>query len=105
MPLGRGQASQLVAMARQAPYDRGTIWGAGVAVPPSDLGHAAPIFKIPGMFGTLLLALPSAHRGGEVVVRHCGEEKVLKTSEATQSLVCRYSDVSHEVLPVTSGIR
>lgn len=57
------------------------------------------------MFGTLVICLPSAHEGGEVVVKHCGEKKVFKTSNATQSYACWYSDVSHEVLPVTSGYR
>ncbi|XP_044723809.1 2OG-Fe(II) oxygenase superfamily domain-containing protein [Hirsutella rhossiliensis] len=61
--------------------------------------------KMPGMFGTLVICLPSAHQGGEVVLKHGGQQKVLKTSEAAQSFVCWYSDVSHEVLPVTSGYR
>ena len=26
--------------------------------------------KVPGMFATLVIALPSAHSGGELVVRH-----------------------------------
>ena len=57
------------------------------------------------MFGTLVICLPSAHQGGEVVVKHRGREKVFKTSEAAQSFACWYGDVSHEVLPVTSGYR
>ncbi|KAG6001850.1 hypothetical protein E4U21_003778 [Claviceps maximensis] len=61
--------------------------------------------KIPNMFGTLIICLPSAHQGGEVVVKHCGQKKIFKTSEASQSFACWYSDVSHEVLPVTSGFR
>ncbi|KAG5952530.1 hypothetical protein E4U53_000663 [Claviceps sorghi] len=61
--------------------------------------------KIPNMFGTLIICLPSAHQGGEVVVKHGGQKKTLKTSEAAQSYACWYSDVSHEVLPVTSGFR
>uniref|UniRef100_A0A0L0NGR3 Prolyl 4-hydroxylase alpha subunit Fe(2+) 2OG dioxygenase domain-containing protein n=1 Tax=Tolypocladium ophioglossoides (strain CBS 100239) TaxID=1163406 RepID=A0A0L0NGR3_TOLOC len=61
--------------------------------------------KIPSMFGTLVICLPSAHQGGEVVLKHCGEKKIFKTSDATQSYACWYSDVSHEVLPVTSGYR
>lgn len=57
------------------------------------------------MFGTLVVCLPSTHKGGDVVAKHCGEEKVFKSSEAEQSFICWYSDVSHEVLPVTSGYR
>lgn len=63
--------------------------------------------KIPGMFGTLVICLPSMHQGGEVVLKHCGEKKVFRTSEVSQSFASWYSDVSqsHEVLPVTSGFR
>ncbi|OAV95265.1 hypothetical protein PTTG_26693 [Puccinia triticina 1-1 BBBD Race 1] len=61
--------------------------------------------KIPGMFGTLVICLPSAHTGGEVVVRHHGQSKTLKTSDANQSFACWFSDVTHEVLPVKSGYR
>ncbi|PLW11338.1 hypothetical protein PCANC_19357 [Puccinia coronata f. sp. avenae] len=61
--------------------------------------------KTPGMFGTLIICLPLAHTGGEVIVRHHGQTKTLRTSDATQSYPCWYSDVMHEVLPVTSGYR
>ncbi|EHS64630.1 uncharacterized protein PGTG_22446 [Puccinia graminis f. sp. tritici CRL 75-36-700-3] len=61
--------------------------------------------RIPGMFGTLVICLPSAHTGGEVVVKHNDECHTLRTSDATQSFACWYSDVTHEVLPVQSGYR
>jgi hypothetical protein len=61
--------------------------------------------KIPGMFGTLVTCLPSAHEGGNVVLKRCGKKMVNKTSEAAQSYACWYSDVTHEVLPVHSGYR
>ncbi|OHW97651.1 2OG-Fe oxygenase family protein, partial [Colletotrichum incanum] len=61
--------------------------------------------KCPGMFGTLVVCLPSAHKGGDVVVKHAGQTKTFKTSEAAQSFACWYSDVHHEVLPVTDGYR
>ena len=55
------------------------------------------------MFGTLVVSLPSAHQGGDLVLKHCGEKKVFKTSEWAQSFACWYSDVSHEVLRATAG--
>jgi len=61
--------------------------------------------RTPGMFGTLIICLPSPHTGGEVVVKHGGECKTLRTSDASQSFACWYSDVTHEVLPVQSGYR
>lgn len=57
------------------------------------------------MFGTLVISLPSPHTGGDVVMKHCGGKKVFKTSQAEHSFICWYSDVTHEVLPVTSGYR
>ncbi|KAK4187865.1 hypothetical protein QBC35DRAFT_463480 [Podospora australis] len=61
--------------------------------------------KIPGMFGTLVISLPSAHEGGDVIVQHGGKTKTFKISGTSLSSICWYSDVSHEVLPVTSGYR
>lgn len=57
------------------------------------------------MFGTLVICLPSPHTGGDIVLRHAGQEKTHKTSEVQPSVLCWYSDVHHEVLPVTSGYR
>ena len=61
--------------------------------------------KISGMFGTLVISLPSEHDGGDIVLKHCGMQKVLKTSNAPYSYACWYSDVTHEILPVMSGYR
>jgi hypothetical protein len=35
--------------------------------------------KAPGMFGTLVISLPSKHCGGAVELSHSGEKLVLKT--------------------------
>jgi hypothetical protein len=64
--------------------------------------------KAPGMFATLIIALPSVHAGGELVVRHKGREVRLDIgcddpSEA--AFAAFYADCVHEVLPVTSGCR
>ncbi|GAB1320974.1 hypothetical protein MFIFM68171_11184 [Madurella fahalii] len=61
--------------------------------------------KIPGMFGTPVICLPSPHQGGDVVVKHQGQTKTFTTSQVQPSMLCWYSDVHHEVLPVTSGYR
>ncbi|KAI9103107.1 hypothetical protein DFS34DRAFT_590673 [Phlyctochytrium arcticum] len=61
--------------------------------------------KIPGMFGTLVICLPSEHTGGDLVVKHRGEAKIFQTSSIQPCMLSWYSDVSHEVLPVTSGYR
>ncbi|KAK0724939.1 hypothetical protein B0H67DRAFT_451881, partial [Lasiosphaeris hirsuta] len=49
--------------------------------------------------------LPSSHEGGGLVVKHRLEEDVFKTSGTQPSFACWYSDVSHEVLPVTFSCR
>lgn len=64
--------------------------------------------KAPGMFATLIVALPSLHAGGELLVRHQGREVRLDLqcpdpSEAAYAAF--YADCVHEVLPVTSGCR
>lgn len=60
------------------------------------------------MFGTLVIALPSSHQGGEVVLAHAGSTKTFSTSQHSDfgvSWMAWYSDVTHEVKPVTAGRR
>lgn len=64
--------------------------------------------KVPGMFATLVVALPSIHTGGELVVRHKGREVRLDLHGPDPSMAAFaafYADCVHEVLPVTSGCR
>ncbi|KAI1504418.1 hypothetical protein F5X99DRAFT_40119 [Biscogniauxia marginata] len=61
--------------------------------------------KIPGMFGTLVISLPSPHEGGDVIVKYHDQTKTFKTSEHEMSYLSWYSDIPHEVLPVKSGYR
>lgn len=64
--------------------------------------------KSPGMFGTLVVVLPSAHRGGELVVRHAGREQVVDLSSGEFSelrFAAFYADCEHEVRPVVEGHR
>jgi hypothetical protein len=64
--------------------------------------------KAGGMFGTLVIALPSAHEGGCLRVRHLGEEVTIDlcNEDPGQLMVAAfYADCEHEVLPITSGYR
>lgn len=64
--------------------------------------------KAPGMFATLVLALPSDSTGGELVVRHNEREARLDLASDDPSEVAFaafYADCVHEVLPVTKGYR
>ncbi|MEO6785173.1 MAG: 2OG-Fe(II) oxygenase, partial [Chthoniobacteraceae bacterium] len=64
--------------------------------------------KVGGMFGTLVVVLPSAHRGGELVIRHAGREVTVDVSSAEVSEVsfaAFYADCEHEVRPITAGHR
>ena len=64
--------------------------------------------KTPGMFGTLVVTLPSLHHGGALRIRHGGREVTVET-DATEpseiSFAAFYADCEHEVLPVRDGNR
>src|SRR5215470_12603022 len=64
--------------------------------------------KVPGMFATLVVALPSQSSGGELVVRHKDREVRLDLANddpAEMTFAAFYADCVHEVLPVTAGCR
>jgi hypothetical protein len=65
--------------------------------------------KLDAMFGTLIIALPSPHRGGQLYIRHSGVETTVDFSaEAHQydfQYAALFADCEHEVVPVTSGFR
>jgi len=64
--------------------------------------------KTPGMFATLVVALPSICEGGELVVRHQGREVRFdpRGSEPSEAAFAAfYADCLHEVAPVRSGRR
>ncbi len=61
--------------------------------------------KDDAMVGTLVVSLPSAHTGGELVVEHGGESVTYRTSKQELSFIAFYADCRHEVRPVTSGYR
>lgn len=64
--------------------------------------------KTEGMFGTLVLVLPSAHRGGELVLRHAGRTVTVDlsgTEVSEVSFAAFYADCEHEVRPITEGHR
>ena len=64
--------------------------------------------KVPGMFATLVITLPSLHAGGELLVRHKGREVRLAVScedPSEAAFAAFYADCVHEVLPLTSGYR
>ena len=64
--------------------------------------------KAPGMFGTLLIQLPSPHLGGELTIRHAGREESIDLSAtdcAELGFAAFYADCEHEVRPVTAGHR
>jgi len=64
--------------------------------------------KVPGMFATLVIVLPSAHSGGELVVRHLGREVTLDLrpdDPAELGFAAFYADCVHEVRPVSTGYR
>lgn len=64
--------------------------------------------KLERMVGTLVVALPSAHTGGFLVVRHDGREETIDfalESPYEIQFAAFYADCEHEVRPVESGFR
>ena len=65
--------------------------------------------KEDGMFGTLVLLLPAEYSGGQLVVEHAGQRRVIECSESEQWrgfwYAAFYADCKHEVRLVTSGYR
>ena len=60
------------------------------------------------MFASLIIVLPSKFEGGEVHVSHSNDKDVFNispSSEFTTSALAWYTDVTHEVKPITSGYR
>ena len=64
--------------------------------------------KADGMFGTLVVVLPSAHGGGELIIRHGTREVSVNLSSPDVSelrFAAFYADCEHEVKPITHGNR
>jgi predicted 2-oxoglutarate/Fe(II)-dependent dioxygenase YbiX len=66
--------------------------------------------KLDRMVATLVVVLPSNYEGGELVVRHDGEEKVIdfpsdKASSFQIHFAAFYADCEHEVRPIRKGYR
>ena len=64
--------------------------------------------KSKGMIATLVIALPVEGAGGELVVRHGGEERTfdMQTKEPSEfHYAAFYADCVHEIRPVTEGHR
>lgn len=64
--------------------------------------------KLDRMVATLVIALPSAHEGGELVVRHEGREQVVDFGPASPfqtQFAAFYADCEHEIRPVRKGFR
>jgi hypothetical protein len=61
--------------------------------------------KHDAMVGTLVVSLPSAHTGGELVIDHAGNRRTYRASKEELTLVAFYADCRHQVTPVKSGYR
>lgn len=63
--------------------------------------------KIDGMVASLVIILPSSHKGGELVINHHGDQKIIVASECddTLKLAAFYADCPHEVKKVEKGYR
>lgn len=61
--------------------------------------------KSDDMVATLVVMLPSASKGGELVIEHAGRSETYRASGTLLTFVAFYADCLHEVRPLTSGHR
>jgi hypothetical protein len=66
--------------------------------------------KLDRMVATLLIVLPSSYEGGELIVRHEGEERTIDFQGGPESAfqvhyAAFYADCEHEIRPVKKGYR
>lgn len=61
--------------------------------------------KDDAMVGSLVVTLPSSHKGGALVVEHAGKSITYRPPKSRLSFVAFYSDCGHQVQPVTAGYR
>ena len=95
--LGCDEASVSAELYKLLVYDRGGFF----------LAHR-DTEKAHGMFGTLVVTLPSTYRGGALRIRHAGREVTVDTNAADPSelsYVAFYADCEHEALPLREGNR
>jgi hypothetical protein len=95
--LGCEEASVSVELYKLLVYNRGGFF----------LAHR-DTEKAVGMFGTLVVTLPSTYRGGALRIRHAGCEVTVDTNTVDPSelsFVAFYADCEHEALPVREGNR
>ncbi len=64
--------------------------------------------KVTGMVATLVVSLPVAGKGGELIIRHRGRETIVEMCSNDPSelvFAAFYADCEHEIRPVTEGHR
>ncbi|KAJ7623336.1 hypothetical protein FB45DRAFT_925321 [Roridomyces roridus] len=65
--------------------------------------------KANGMFASIIVVLPSQFEGGDAYTSHAGVKRVFKSSRIHSmnhtSVLAWYTDVLHEIKPITSGFR
>ena len=60
------------------------------------------------MFATVIVLLPSEYEGGEVKITHSGKTDIIDLnyiSNRGMAIMAWYTDVLHEIKPITSGYR
>ncbi|KAF9535324.1 hypothetical protein CPB83DRAFT_841574 [Crepidotus variabilis] len=97
---GRGEQTIRAELYKLNVYGPGAFFKSHVDTPRSDT-----------MFGSLVIVLPTVHEGGSLVFRHDDDEWTFESAKAVKmdppqaAFAAFFSDVEHEVLPVTSGYR
>lgn len=77
-----------------------------MSIDPISLLSIGSTEKAPGMFATLVIALPAEHIGGDVIVQLRDEKHTLSTQKKCDfgyEYLAWYADVNHSVQKITSG--
>ncbi|VUC26070.1 unnamed protein product [Clonostachys rosea] len=82
----------------EAQLDKMLICGEG-AIPDRSLSTN----KSPNTFATMAIFLPSTYQGGEIDVRFGTGVQSFEPSKHDQSICCWFSDVKHDLRPISSG--
>ena len=65
--------------------------------------------KLDGMVATMVIGLPSIFEGGELVIRHNGQEEIIDFSGPESAFLIHaasfYADCEHEIKPIQKGVR
>ncbi|KAJ3997524.1 hypothetical protein F5050DRAFT_1711233 [Lentinula boryana] len=115
LPLSPRDAQLIISSATHAPFGHGTETEVD-----TNLNKARTFYRIrksypfdstvkaQNMFATIIVVLPSLYTGGQVHISHSSSKQIFSfdsNSLLSTAVMAWYTDVQHEIKPITSGYR